>query len=807
MTRLLVVDDNEQNLYMLQVLLRGHGYEVASAGDGAEALEQARCDPPDVIITDILMPVMDGFALCREWKKDEQLKEIPLVFYTATYTDPQDKELALNLGAERFLVKPVEPDVLVRMLREIIEKAEAGRLVAPREPVEEEAVYFKEYNEALIRKLEDKMLQLEATNQELACEIAERVRAEEALRESEGRFHELFQGTPACCWTYDRKGVILDWNRACEELYGWTAEQAIGKSMYELMVQEENVSATQENMAAIFQGQSFQGLEFEDLRADGTVCRVLTNEYPIKDASGQVIMGIFAELDITERVRAEEERELLLAQIRGQAKQMQQIIDTVPEGVLLLDAKGLVILANPAAERDLAALAGVKVGDALTRLGERPLAELLTSPPTQGLWHEVKAEGRTFEVIARPMGKGPEPEDWVLVINDVTRAREIQEQLQQQVWLAALGQLAAGIAHDFNNILAVIVLYSQLMARSERLPDGTREGLAIINQQARHATRLIQQILDFGRRAMLEQQPLDLSLLLTEQVELLKRTLPEHIEIVLAYSREEEYAVSADPSRMQQVIMNLAVNARDAMPEGGSLRMGLERVEIEPGKSPLLPEMEAGEWIRLTVSDTGMGIAPDALLHIFEPFFTTKAPGEGSGLGLAQVYGIVGQHGGRIDVETQVGEGTTFIIYLPALAVYPVEPPTPDDSTMPEGQGELVLVVEDETALRTALVQSLEYLNYQALEAANGEQALAVMEKHGKQVALVLSDMVMPVMGGIALLHALRQKGWEMPVILLTGHAMGKDFEELRAQGLTAWLLKPLSVERLAQELASALSE
>ncbi|MCK4696986.1 MAG: response regulator, partial [Dehalococcoidia bacterium] len=167
MTRVLVVDDNEQNLYMLQVLLQGHGYKVESAGDGAEALEKARRDPPDMIVSDILMPVMDGFTLCREWRKDPQLQDIPFVFYTATYTGPKDEEFALSLGAERFIVKPVETDVFVGMVREVIEEHEAGRLVAPREPVEEEAVFFKEYNEALIRKLEDKMLQLEKANRAL----------------------------------------------------------------------------------------------------------------------------------------------------------------------------------------------------------------------------------------------------------------------------------------------------------------------------------------------------------------------------------------------------------------------------------------------------------------------------------------------------------------------------------------------------------------------------------------------------------------------------------------------------------------
>lgn len=183
MTRFLIVDDNEQSLYMLQYLLKSDGHEVVTAANGAEALEKARQDPPDMIITDILMPVMDGFALCREWKEDKRLKGIPLVFYTATYTDPKDRELGLSLlGADRFIVKPAEPDVFVEMLREVLEE-EAGRLVTPREPVAEEAVYFRMYNEALIRKLEDKMLQLEKTNQALERDIAKRKKAEEALRE------------------------------------------------------------------------------------------------------------------------------------------------------------------------------------------------------------------------------------------------------------------------------------------------------------------------------------------------------------------------------------------------------------------------------------------------------------------------------------------------------------------------------------------------------------------------------------------------------------------------------------------------
>jgi two-component system cell cycle sensor histidine kinase/response regulator CckA len=348
-------------------------------------------------------------------------------------------------------------------------------------------------------------------------------------------------------------------------------------------------------------------------------------------------------------------------------------------------------------------------------------------------------------------------------------------------------------------------LYAQMSAESEGLSSRDRERMATIDQQAKHATRLTQQILDFSRRAMLERRPLDLVPLLKEQVKLLKRTLPENIEIELGY-RPDEHTVNADPTRMQQMVTNLAVNARDAMPRGGTLRIGLERIEVQPGSSPPLPEMEVGEWVQVTVSDTGMGVSAKDLPHIFDPFFTTKAPGEGSGLGLAQVHGIVGQHEGHIDVESQPGQGTTFTIYLPALPVHPQEPLALETPVLIKGQGETILVVEDDTVVRKTMIDSLELLNYRVLGAANGRQALAVLERHSDEIALVLSDVVMPEMGGVALLHALRERGLEVGMVLMTGHSLERKMESLRAQGMIDWLPKPPDLEQLAKVVGRALN-
>jgi two-component system cell cycle sensor histidine kinase/response regulator CckA len=258
---------------------------------------------------------------------------------------------------------------------------------------------------------------------------------------------------------------------------------------------------------------------------------------------------------------------------------------------------------------------------------------------------------------------------------------------------------------------------------------------------------------------------------------------------------------------MQQRVMNLAVNARDAMPGGGELHIDLRRIRVVDRKEAPLPEVLLGDWVRVTVKDTGAGIPSDVLPHVFDPFFTTKSPGEGTGLGLAQVWGIAKQHHGHIDVATAVGEGTTFILYLPALAVVEPETEPEEEWAVIQGQGETILVVEDNLAMRQALVDSLELLNYRALQAANGREALTILEEGQKKIALVLSDVVMPEMGGMALFHAMRQRNLLVPVVMLTGHPMAEELGKLQAQGLKAWMLKPPSPEQLAQTLAQALRE
>ncbi len=325
-----------------------------------------------------------------------------------------------------------------------------------------------------------------------------------------------------------------------------------------------------------------------------------------------------------------------------------------------------------------------------------------------------------------------------------------------------------------------------------------RERLETINQQAHHAAQLIEQILDFSRRGLLARRPLDLLPLIKEHVRLLKRTLPESIAVELNHTREA-YLVNADPTRMQQIVMNLAVNARDAMPQGGTLRIALDHLQLDPHASPPVARMAPGDWVEISVTDTGTGIPAEALPHIFEPFYTTKPPGQGSGLGLAQVHGIIAQHEGHIDVRTESNRGTTFTVYLPASSTSPDAVLEPARSETPRGQGQVILVVEDNAVLRRALCETLVDSGYQVREAPDGLAALALLEEESGGVDVVLSDVVMPRMGGMALANALRERNWAIPVILMSGHPRQRNLDELLAQGVADWLPKPPDLDDLAR--------
>jgi two-component system cell cycle sensor histidine kinase/response regulator CckA len=388
-----------------------------------------------------------------------------------------------------------------------------------------------------------------------------------------------------------------------------------------------------------------------------------------------------------------------------------------------------------------------------------------------------------------------------------------QGQLVQQERIAAVGRLAAGIAHEFNNLMAAVILYADLILEASDLKPVDRERLVGIRQQGCSAADLVQQILDFGRKAVLHCQDLALIPFIEELSGSLQRLLPGNIKVHLIHEPDEKQkedarriVVNADPGRLQQAIVNLALNARDAMPTGGDLYLRLSHLHLEPGEPSPSPELQPGRWVRLTMTDTGTGILPDVLPYIFDPFFTTRTPLH-SGLGLSQAHGIVKQHGGHIDVSTKVGDGTSVTVYLPESSVHQEKPPAPEMVEMPVGNEETILVVEDNPAMQKALCEGLEMLNYRVLTAVDGQQALALLEKHSGEIALVLSEVIAPEPEGIALLYALQRRHGDVRVVVLSNYAPEDRQEGLVLPGVVGWLRKPVKLERLAEVMARALKE
>jgi len=385
--------------------------------------------------------------------------------------------------------------------------------------------------------------------------------------------------------------------------------------------------------------------------------------------------------------------------------------------------------------------------------------------------------------------------------------QETQERLVQRERLAAVGQLTAGIAHDFNNILTGILGFAELLQMSPNMPEAAREDLRRIANSGQRAARLVRQLLDFSRKSIRQPRLLDLIPFFKEMVQFLRRTIPENIHLNLEIE-PGDYKIEADLTQFQQLFTNLVINARDAMPDGGQLRLLLARVAAAgEAHCAVCQQPIVGEWIQLQVMDTGSGIVPAALPHIFEPFFTTKEVGEGSGLGLSQVAGIVGQHEGHLTVESEPGQGTTFSIYLPPSTEKKVIEKSVEPSQLAHGHGKTILLVEDDPVVREVSLAVLESLNYQVLTAVNGKEALAVYAKYKDEIILVLSDMIMPDMDGVALFNILKTRKPDIKMVIMSGYPLEEKGAELLEQGVVAWLQKPMSVLQLSQVISQVVGD
>lgn len=518
-------------------------------------------------------------------------------------------------------------------------------------------------------------------------------------------------------------------------------------------------------------------------------------------------------------------RKRALEAMRLNHARWQALGEALAGGVVLLGHRHRILLANYAARKMLEVLdpsvgppppgtvsrdidsGPMPSASKLERLGPLPIEEVLDRHRDPRPVEILIGEGRqrVFEAKANPVIAGGGGE-WVLALSEVTAERETERKLWLRERMAAVGQLAAGIAHDFNNILQSISLAAEMSRSGPAAEDPeTSDNLEVILRQSRRAAELVRQILDFARQSPTQPLNVELGPFVEEVVGLLRRTLSEAVRWQLELGGE--HRVYFDPAQLQQLLTNLTVNADAAMPEGGVITIAIGEIEFDAEDPKPFEMLEPGRWVTLTVSDTGSGIAPQITERIFEPFYSTKDRSQGTGLGLAQVYGIVKQHGGFIDLDSEVGRGTTFVIYLPPAPVEEAaEAAVTEESEIPHGGGKLALVVDDDRSILRGARMALISFGYRVVSAEDGQAALELYERHGDEIVLMLTDVAMPGMGGLELARELEARGSRAPMLFMSGYAPGDTVGEEPPEPFER-LTKPFSLEELADAVSRTLRE
>ena len=639
-------------------------------------------------------------------------------------------------------------------------------------------------------------------------DITERKQTEDALRASEARFRQLVEHSPDAIFVEDLAGNVLDVNAAACQLHGLSREELIGKNVTDLVPasQREQVRAQYPGLAR----ESAQIIEGESVHADGRIIPVELRATGI-DYGGQPAVLLHVR-DITERRRAEQH-------MREAQGRYQTLVEQLPAITYMAEfGDGRWLYVSPQIE----SLLGFSVAKWMTEkcpwlehvhADDRPqvlAAEAVCQSTGEKFVAEYRMKARDGHVVwfsdhaVVVRDEAGQPRHLHGVMFDITGRKGLEEQLSQAHKMDAVGRLAGGVAHDFNNILTTILGYSELILRRTG-DERTRDNATEIKKAADRAASLTRQLLAFSRKQTLQPQVLDLNAIVGEMDRMLSRLITEAIHLDVRVD-PAVWRVKADPGQIQQVIMNLAVNARDAMPSGGTLAIETGNVVLDEHYVRHHADACAGEHVMLAVSDTGSGISREVKEHLFEPFFTTKGLGQGTGLGLATCYGIVKQSGGHISVYTELGRGTTFKIYLPrAVEVAEVALTPGTGAGAPRGE-ERVLLVEDEVPVRELSALVLRDLGYRVVEACDGDEAMRLAKEPGrKSFDLLFTDLVMPRVGGKELAYWFRLTHPSTRVLFTSGYpekAMAHNGELVAG---IAFLHKPYTPDLLARKVREVL--
>jgi PAS domain S-box-containing protein len=800
---ILAIDDRQDNLLSLSALLKNliPECEIVTALSGREGIERAKTALPDIILLDINMPEMDGFEVCQVLKSKFETKHIPVVMLTAVKTSTPHRVKALEIGADAFLSKPVDETELVAQVNAMLRIKKAEDSLRNEKDMLEEIV-------------EQRVNDLVIANEQLLLEISEREHTQLTLKKSEERFKKMIEKSPLPMIITDENQDISFYNDKFTELFGYTLDDVS-------TAQDWWVKAYPDEEYRIKVQQSWK-TAIEKAKANKTDIEMQVWDLTIKDRSTRTCEFYMVPLDdfslivikdITEKMKTEHE-------LWESKDRFYKIFNSQLDAIFVLnnDIYPCVVECNKAANNIFGYNSGELIGKPVNPLhiDESHLKKFQTIiyPKVEkyGFIKDVsfsmkRKNGDVFpteHTVLEIKDDADKRTGWISIVRDLSERKSLESRLRQAQKMESIGTLAGGIAHDFNNILTSILGFSSLALSAVDKGSDLEDDLNEIHTAGLRAKDLVKQILTIARQSDEEINPLRVDSIAKEVIKFIRSSIPTTIEIQSKI--DSKTPIMGNQTQIHQIFMNLITNAAHAMEvNGGVLEINLEDFYFDDKAVLQYPNLKPGNYNKITVSDTGIGIPQDIIGSIFEPYFTTKDHGEGTGLGLATVHGIVESYGGTISVSSSIGKGTLFTIYLPATEKKQIRYST-ESENLPKG-AESILLIDDELSIVKLNQKILEKLGYKLTCQTNSIDALERLKTRANDYDLIITDMTMPKLTGINLAEAMMDIHPELPIILCTGYSKQISEQNAIVNNIKAILKKPVSKSKLAEIVRKTLDE